>query len=520
MEKLIKRFSDFVKGSIVGFDRIMFKGFILPLMAAKEAMSFCQFNGILNKNYKKWMMQQTACLVETVDQYAKDNCGQGIIHIPTWRIRKETLAHERQRAEQIENGLIGVWSCMESCSSYRARYCEKTGYPQLQNYQTQCKHLYFYFDDEFGFMNIRLQTWFPYHIQICLNGREWLRRCLERQGVDFLAQGNKFLHISDYHKAQRLLDNQLDVRFANLLNGFVPIVFPMMREVLGPHLSYYWTMWQSEWAADLIFASPGKLNSIMDCLLRHAHMTGTSTRVLRYLDRPLTKTGKPYARSTEQVLSRVADFNDGIRVRHWVDNNSVKVYNEQNVLRVETTINNPGKFRVFRHKQGQSSDESKSRLPLRKGVMDIPLRAIISQEVNERFMNDLSMLKDESPAHELIDEITCHLTQAGRRFRALDPTGKDREFLQLIGDPAFRISGLTNKMLRQQLSDTHFGSGRTDKQLSSKISRHLRLLRVHGIIRKLPKQNRYQLTLKGTKLTNILNAFLAASTEQLMKMAA
>jgi len=130
-------------------------------------------------------------------------------------------------------------------------------------------------------------------------------------------------------------------------------------------------------------------------------------------------------------------------------------------------------------------------------VMDIPLREIISQEVNERFMNDLSMLQDESPAHELIDEITCPLTKAGRRFRALDPTGKDRELLQLIGDPAFRISGLTNKMLRQDLLDTRFGSGRTDKQLSAKISQHLRLLRAHGIIRKLPKQNRYQLTLKG-----------------------
>ena len=227
---------------------------------------------------------------------------------------------------------------------------------------------------------------------------------------------------------------------------------------------------------------------MMDSLLRHAHMTGTSTRVLRYLDRPLTKSGKPYARSTEEVLTRVTDFNDGIRVRHWVDNNSVKVYNEQNVLRVETSINNPGNFRLFRHKQGQSPDESKSRLPLRKGVMDIPLRAIISQEVNERFMNDLSMLQDESPAHELVDDITRHRTQAGRRYRALYITGKDREFVQLIGDPAFRISGLTNKMLRQQLSDTHFGSGRTDKQLSAKISRHLRLLRVHGIIRKHPKQ--------------------------------
>ena len=195
---------------------------------------------------------------------------------------------------------------------------------------------------------------------------------------------------------------------------------------------------------------------------------------LRYLDRPL-KAGKPYARSTDEVLTRVTDFNDGIRIRHWVDKNSVKLYNEQNVLRVETTINNPGKFIVFRHKQGQSPDEPKQRLPLRKGVMDIPLRSIISGEVNDRFMDDLATLHDESPA---------------------------RELLQSISDPAFRISGLTNKMLRQQLSDTGFGSGRTDKQLSAKISRHLRLLRAHGIIRKLPRKNRYQLTLKGVKLTH------------------
>ena len=110
--------------------------------------------------------------------------------------------------------------------------------------------------------------------------------------------------------------------------------------------------------------------------------------------------------------------------------------------------------------------------------------------------------------------------QNGRRFRALDPTGKDRELLQSLSNPKFRISGLTNKMLRERLSCTHLGKGLTQRQLSAKISRHLRLLRVHGLIRKLPKQNRYQMTLKGVKLINVLNAFLAASTEQLIKMAA
>ena len=521
MKKFIERFSDLVKGSISGFDRIVFKGFILPLMSAGEVLRFCRNKSILNKDYKSWMMAQTKNIIEHADRYAKDNCGRGIIHLPTWRTRKEALAHERQQQEQITSGLIGVWSCLEAGSSYRARYCAATGYPQLQKYQTRCKHLYFYCDDpEFGFMNIRLQTWFPYHIQVCLNGREWLRRSLEQEGVEFLVKGNKFLHIDDYEKAQRFLDQQLDVRFAERINRFLPVVFPAMQDILGPYFSYYWTLWQSEWATDLIFTSPVKLAAMMDSLLRHAHITGTSTAVLRYLDRPLTKAGNPHQRSTDEVVTRVTGFNDGIRLRHWVDQNSVKIYNEQNVLRVETTINDPGKFRVFRHKQGRTEDEPKERLPLRKGVMDIPLRAAVSQQVNNRFMDNLALLRDTSPVRDFLGDMTKPVVKAGRRFRALDPTGKDLEILQAISRPSFRISGLTNKMLREHPTQTGSGARSTDKQISAKISRYLRLLRTHGIIRKLPRQNRYQLTAKGVRLTNVLNAFLAASTENLLKMAA
>ena len=519
MKKFIERFSGLVKSSISGFDRIVFKGFILPLMSAGEVMRFCSFQGILNKDYKSWMMTQTKNIIEHAERYAKDNCGRGIIHLPTWRTRKEALAHERQQQEQITSGLIGVWSCLEAGSSYRARYSATTGYPQLQNYQTRCNHLYYYFDDpELGFMNIRLQTWFPYHIQVCLNGREWLRRSLEKEGIEFLAKGNKFLHIGDYDKAQQFLDRQLDVRFAERINRFLPVVFPAMQDVLGLYYSYYWTLWQSEWATDLIFTSPAKLAAMMDSLLRHAHITGTSTAVLRYLDRPLTKTGNLHQRSTDEVVTRMTGFNDGIRLRHWVDRNSVKIYNEQNVLRVETTINDPGKFRVFRHKQGQSEAEPKQRLAMRKGVADIPLRAAVSQQVNNRFMDNLALLQDATPVRDFLGDMTKPVVKAGRRFRALDLTGKDVEILQAISRPSFRISGLTNKMLREHLVDTGSAVRPTDKQLSARISRHLRMLRAHGIVRKLPRQNRYQLTIKGVRLTNMLNAFWSASTENLLKM--
>ena len=58
MKKLIERFSGLVKGTIIGFDRIVFKGFILPLMSAEGTMKFCGYNNILNKGYKKWMMER------------------------------------------------------------------------------------------------------------------------------------------------------------------------------------------------------------------------------------------------------------------------------------------------------------------------------------------------------------------------------------------------------------------------------------------------------------------------------
>ena len=145
MKALIDRFSSLVKGVLSGFDRIVFKGWILPLMSASQVKGFLGSKGVLNKDYKDWMVTQTKEIVDTADQYARNNCGQSIIHIPTWRTRKEELAHERQQQEQIEKGLIGVWSCMESASSYRAVYCEQAGFPQIRNYQTQCKHLYFYF---------------------------------------------------------------------------------------------------------------------------------------------------------------------------------------------------------------------------------------------------------------------------------------------------------------------------------------------------------------------------------------
>jgi len=521
MNTFVQNFKSVVKGVLTGFDRIVFKGHLMPLMFDDGVMAFCGSRGILNKDYKNWMQTQTAKVIEAAESLSQERCGEGISKIKSFRDRKEEIAHKRQREAEIQSGLIGVWSATESCYSYKARYCPEAGYPQLRGDWTKCKHLYFYFDHEdYGFMNVRLQTWFPYHIQIAMNGREWLRRGLERERCDFVAKRNKFLHIADYAMAQRLLDRQLKTRWERMLNGFLPAVFPAMTDILGPRYSYYWTLWQSEWATDLIFPSSRDLKPLTESLMRHAFMTGTGTRVLRYLDRPITKAGKPYANMNNEVTSRLLDFSDGARVRHWVDGNSVKAYNEANNFRVETTTNQPDMFKVHRRAQGEPSSAPKRRLPLRKGVADTALRAQVSQEVNDRYMEQLATCSHEKPVRELFDAVSRPKRKDGRRIRALDLNGKDRALLQAISDPAFNISGITNKALREKLRGQPGYEGRTEKQLRAKLSRQLRLLRDHGLIRKVPRQFKYQLSANGRELTTALNALLAASIKQLMDAAA
>jgi len=164
MNSFLQKFSGNIKGVITGFDRIVFKGCLRPLMFPEGAMSFLRSRGVLNKNYKSWVMTQSKALADSADAYARKHCDQGIVPIPSSLERKETLAHKRQQATGIKNGLIGVWSSVEACSTFIAVYDSVAGFPQLRHKYSRCKHLYFYYDHhDYGFMSVRLQTWVTVH---------------------------------------------------------------------------------------------------------------------------------------------------------------------------------------------------------------------------------------------------------------------------------------------------------------------------------------------------------------------
>jgi hypothetical protein len=224
--------------------------------------------------------------------------------------------------------------------------------------------------------------------------------------------------------------------------------------------------------------------------------------------------------SRRPLKTSVTDFDEGYRVRHWLGSNSVKLYNEGNVLRIETTVNDPYAFRVHRRKQGAPKDAPKQLLPMRKGVADTTLRALVSQGVNNRFADHIATMQSDTPLSSILQHVTIRKRKRGRSVRALEPTGKDLALLSAIADPRFSVGGFRNKDIRLLLADDPRHLRKTDKQRSGLTTRSLRLLRDHGMIRRLPKARRYQLTANGRQLVTALLAALSASTQELTKIAA
>jgi hypothetical protein len=521
MDTLLSRFREKVNSVITGFDRIVFKGMVRPIMYDKGMESFLISRKVLNRDFKDYAVAQSKAIVTSAEEIAKAQSGHPIEYIKSLGERKEALAHKRQEETGIKEGLIGIWSCVESCNTFKSTFDPSKTYPSLRFERSKCKHLYFYFDDPvYGFMSVRLQTWAPYEIQVALNGRQWLRRSLDASGCGYLLSGNKFLHIDDYDLAQKLLDAQLKVDFGKVLNGFLPAFFPVMPEVIGNTLSYYWTFWQSEIAKDYIFKDSGELGALMYNFQLHALITGTGERILKYFQSPVRADGQPYRNTAPEILSRIYSWDDGLRVRHWNSGNSVKFYNEANVLRFETTINNPRMFKIFRHSEEQTLSEPMKLMPMRKGIADTEARADVSISILNRFTEQMSTVKDKTLLGKLLSSVDKHLINGAKRTRPLDVFGKDKEFLSAISDPAFNLHSITNKELQKMLKGSQWAKGLEGKRLSGRITRHLALLRKHGLIEQLPRQKKYVLTEKGRTITTALNVSLAASVEQLLDLAA
>ena len=348
MRHLIQLFGDAILGTLTGYDRLVFQGRIAPISYAEGAERFFRSFGILFKNTKTWMQEQTARLIEDVQSYALRECGTGIQYIESTRDRKDDLVRRHQDQTGTRTGLIGAWACTEACNTFTIVPAPHA--PKLRFKRSRCKHLYLYFDHPlYGFMSIRLQTWFPYMIQVAMNGREWLARELDHRGVGFERHRNKIINCDDFALAQQILNDQaFQTEWMSVLTPFVDTIFPGHADILGPAYDYSWYGWQTEWASDLIFADQAQLKQIMERMIVHAMRTGRIDNVLRFHDQAINQDGMIRKNASHDYRGTVMHFADGVSIRFELDGNKHKLYCHLNTMRLENTINNPSRFKIDR----------------------------------------------------------------------------------------------------------------------------------------------------------------------------
>jgi len=518
MKSFLSRFGSFVLFVLSGFDRLRLAGESRLLNHARGVESYLWQQQILFKDFPAHAQQLTHTLRRQTEALAREQ-DVPLLPLDSPATDKEAAALQLAQRRPPRQGRIAVLSCVESCATYRLRKNAR-GLIEPRKEVSKCLHYYHYFQHErLGLCYVRLQSWFPFSVRVGLNGREWLYQQLRQRGCACRRLGNLLVEVADPALAQALLDEQTRTDWPALLQGLVEPVHPLWDDLhRRARAPYYWMAEQSEWATDLVFRDADFLARWYPRWIRHG-LTALSCRdALRYLGKHVPRQG--YGTCTDEAKIDLRARVEGTRLKFWYGSNSVKLYDKEapraNALRLETTINDPSGYRVFRAKEGAPEGAAKSWQQLRKGVADLGRRAAVSQACNQRLAESLASVAEAAPLGKLLEPLCRPVRDAhGRRHRALNPTaGADGELLRAMAHGEFLLNGFRNRDLRKLLCPATTDA-RVQRQQAAAMTRRLALLRAHGLIVKVQKTHRYRLSAEGQRVTSALLAAYQADVSRL-----
>lgn len=524
MNEFIAKYQDQLQGTLSGFDRLVFRG-TLWRDCITGMKGYLWAHGLKAKDFGSHA-EQVSKRVKEASLASLVAAGRPVQYLNSGKDDKQQIAAQIAARDHIVQGPICALTAVELCRSYAIKVNPTTQRPELTVAPRKCLFLYHYWmHPEFGFMSVRLQTWFPFPVHIYLNGREWLARQMDQAGIGYRRHDNCFPWIEDVERAQTLFHEQLKTNWVKLFDPMIRQVHPLLFSELCENypMRYYWTCQDSEWATDYMFRSTEQLRRLMPRLLHLGVVSFSSPDVLRFMGKKVTRHGNPAGRYLP-VASDLKVRSNGARIKHRLGPNSIKLYDKAYdelgaVLRTEVTITKPVFFRVYRR-----TDDPKSALawrPLRQSTTDMHLRAAVSQTVLNRYGSALASVDDTSTLQELTATVERRVRWHGRSVRALHPFDPDdHALLQAVNRGEFSLTGFRNRDLQSLLYSVPPRTKKQQRRQSAAISRKLRMLRAHGLIRKRPHSHRYDVSRHGRLILNTLLAAHHLTVQQINAAAA
>jgi len=496
MDQFICKHGEVIHGALSCFDRMLFRGY-LPIMSGGAMADFLQAKGVHRWSLKTFLLTQAARLKKHAMQMAAA-AGRPYQYLGE-RTRKEDLARQIANRDGIDEGLICVFALLEVSRTFSVVWKEHNSF--VQSTRRKCLQLYYYFmDRELGLIHVKLQTWFPFQMQVYLNGHEWLARKLDRRGVKYLKVDNAFAGLSDVARAQQISDQFPSVDWVRVLGRYAKRINPLLGELLRP-MEYYWVTAQAEYSTDILFRTRKDLQDLMPRLLEYSTLYFGAKEVMSFLGRKLVGQYRGEVVTDHGENNLAGKRVPGCRVKHRAKFNWIKMYDKGSVLRVETVINQPEEFRV-RRRVRRNGKWTNLWGPMRKGIAFLFRYQEVSAQSNARYLDALACVDDPTPAIRELDAITrAATTPNGRTARPFNPLSReDRTLFEVLLAGEYALHGFTNRDLRSKLGRTPFPLAKEPEKQPGQVTRLLRRLHAHGLIAKVPRSRRWRVSLGGRRL--------------------
>jgi hypothetical protein len=397
--------------------------------------------------------------------------------------RKDDIANDFRRQRGVQDQIVFIGVAQEKAQAFNGKKVNGR-FEFNRDKAVYVNHYYFYIDDEdFGPLFIKVCSYAPWGIKLCLNGHEWAKRQLEKKKIRYEALDNGFLSCAEPEKLQQVCDalgpEDIDGVFRKWLKRI-----PLPLRVEDRQAGYEWdlSIWQMEVSLTQIFDRPLRGREFFEEIIRDNLDLGRPDRVQLIFDRMVTK------KTPGEFRTRVIQNGVHPSLHIQYKNFDLKQYfKEGRGRRTEGAFRNPNDFGV------------------NKGLANLPYLQKLGRQINRRLLEVERVSHNSGLSGDSIQRVVQPtVNEDGEKAPALK-FGQPRVMALFLALTLFQhlIDGFHNRGLREQVADL---LGVTISQYTtSQMSYDLRRLRLKGLIFRPPRTNRYFVTPYGWKVARLFS---------------
>lgn len=487
MTDLVERYAHAIAGQLSCLDRVVICGTVPGACFAEGMTHILHHHNIRIFDYAQFAKPLADQMRDNAQSLA-DQAGIEIDYIRKANFRKEDRVREVLQRRGDQPGLVHIFSALEPCPSYKPWHDKATGRTFLKYDSGKCLHYYFYFiDEDLGLCYFRIPTYCPFRAQVYFNGHCWLKRQLDKQGIACTLIDNVIVACDDWTAAQRIALDLDPAWLHRRLDAWAERYCPVIH--LFDH-GYHWSVMQAEYACDTVFNKAEDLAGLYESITRTAIHSVKVEQVAKFLSHKINS--QYLGEAGGSFSTRI----EGTCVKHHMGRAAaIKMYDKLGrVLRIETTVNDISFFKHHRMVEHRDGSRSFKLASLPKTIYSLPVLMELMGGSNRRYLAFVWELPDQSPDLRSVQKL-AEKTRDDDRDRPVRGFNilqrEDHELFLAIARGEFVISGMTNRHLRQVLPN----------KTASQLSRLLRALRVHGLIKKIGNRYKYYLTELGRRAT-------------------